>query len=458
MPKIVVANRPSSQIELRLSEVLSGLSHALDITEGQPRGHAERCCLIGMRLAATLGLDDQSSSSIFYALLLKDAGCSSNAAKVAALFGADDAVVKSSRRLTDTSSRSQAIQHLLRTVAPKRSPLFKAQHVGAVLRFGPAGARSLVALRCERGAAVVRAIGLGEVAARAILDADEHWDGGGFPAGIAREEISLAGRVLCLAQTAEVFWRQGGPSAACAIARKRRGTWFDPELVDALLTLEHNEAFWRSLETPAVAALEPPDRVLVADDERLDRVAEAFASVVDAKSPYTARHSDGVADIAVALAAILELGPDGRATMRRAALLHDIGKLGVSNRILDKPGPLTETEWDVVRRHPRWSFEILARVAAFGELARIAGTHHERLDGSGYPSGLTAQELDLPSRILAVADVAEALSADRPYRHALSPREVIYTMRREAGRTLHADACAALEHVLPARTPGSQCR
>src|SRR5262249_2923112 len=160
------------------------------------------------------------------------------------------------------------------------------------------------------------------------------------------------------------------------------------------------------------ADLEPPDRVVVADDERLDRVAEAFASVVDAKSPYTARHSEAVADIAVALATTLDLGPEDRTTMHRAALLHDIGKLGVSNRILDKPGLLTETEWDLMRRHPRLSREILTRVTAFGDLARIAGTHHERLDGSGYPSALTAEELDLPSRILAVADVAEALSAD----------------------------------------------
>src|SRR5262249_7466190 len=160
----------------------------------------------------------------------------------------------------------------------------------------------------------------------------------------------------------------------CAIARKRRGTWFDPELVDILMRLEHDEEFWRSLAMPAVADLEPPDRVVVADDERLDRVAEAFASVVDAKSPYTARHSEAVADIAVALATTLDLGPEDRTTMHRAALLHDIGKLGVSNRILDKPGLLTETEWDLMRRHPRLSREILTRVTAFGDLARIAGT------------------------------------------------------------------------------------
>jgi putative nucleotidyltransferase with HDIG domain len=454
MPVTPVASRSDTEMELRLSEVLAGLSHALDITEGQPRGHTERSCVIGMRLVTDLGLDDATRSTAFYALLLKDAGCSSNASKVAALFGADDATVKSSRRLTDTSSRPQAVVHLLRTAAPGQSPLTKAQHVAAVLRFGSEGARSLVAMRCERGAAVARAIGLGEVVARAILDVDEHWDGRGYPAGTAGDEISLVGRVLCLAQTTEVFWRRGGPAAACAIARERRGTWFDPELVDALLPLEHDDEFWHGVETPAVSGLEPPDRVLIADRGRLDLVAEAFASVIDAKSPYTARHSEGVADIAVALARVLEVAPEERATLRRAALLHDIGKLGVSSRILDKPGPLTEAEREVVRRHPRWSREILTRVTAFGELARIAGSHHERLDGSGYPSALTAEDLDLPCRILAVADVAEALGADRPYRDALSPDEVIRTMRGEAGRTLHADACVALEDVLPSRAQG----
>ncbi len=446
-----ILSRPlAGEVELRLSEVLSGLSHALDITEGQARGHAERSCVIGMQLAAALDLDDVSRSSVFYALLLKDAGCSSNAAKISALFGADDAVVKSSRRLTDTSSSWQAVVHALRTVAPGGSPLAKAGRFRAVLRAGRAGARSLVELRCERGAAVVREIGLGEVAARAIFDVDEHWDGGGYPAGLAGDQISLPGRLLCLAQTAEVFWRHGGPAAACEVARRRRGTWFDPVLVDVLLALEHDARFWRSLQTPAVAALEPPDRVLVADDQRLDRVAQAFASVVDAKSPYTSRHSLGAAEIAVALGSVLSLDPDARATVRRAALLHDVGKLGVSNRILDKPSPLTEQEWAVMHHHPRWSMEILARVRAFHELARIAAAHHERLDGSGYPAGLTARELDRPSRILAVADVAEALSADRPYRRALSPDEVLEMMRREAGSRLDADAVAALGQVLPA--------
>jgi putative nucleotidyltransferase with HDIG domain len=445
----------TGDVELRLSEVLSGLSHALDITEGQTRGHAERSCLIGMQLATAIGLDDATRSSLFYALLLKDAGCSSNAAKVASLFGADDALVKSSRRMTDTSSTPQALIHLLRTAGHGGSALDRARHVAAVLRQGRAGARSLVELRCERGAALVRELGLGEVAARAILDLDEHWDGGGYPAGISGEEISMAGRVVCLAQTVEVFWRRGGTGAACEIARKRRGTWFDPALVDAVTSVERDAEFWRSLEAPDVAALEPPDRVVIADEVLLDRVAHAFASVVDAKSPYTANHSEGVAEIAVRLAGMLDLDTGMRATLRRAALLHDVGKLGVSNRILDKPGPLDEAEWATVRRHPRWSMEILARVSAFAVVAQIAAAHHERLDGSGYHRGLTAPELDPPTRILAVADVAEALSSERPYRRALSSDEVLSIMRRDAGRGLDLEAYAALRQVLPSWSPGA---
>jgi putative nucleotidyltransferase with HDIG domain len=387
---------------------------------------------------------------LFYALLLEDAGCSSNAAKVAALFGVDDAMVKSSRRLTDTASTPQALLHVLRTAGARGSMLARGKHTAAVLRSGRAGARSLIELRCERGAAVARAIGLDEVAAQAIMDVDEHWDGGGYPAGISGDQISLAGRVLCLAQTAEVFWQHGGASAACEIARKRRRTWFDPTLVDALVELETDARFWRSLETPTVTEVEPTGHVMVADDARLDLVAHAFASIVDAKSPYTGRHSEGVAAIADALAALVELADDARATLRRAALLHDVGKLGVSNRILDKPGPLGPSEWATVRRHPQWSMEILARVSAFEDVARIAGAHHERLDGRGYHRGLTASDLDQPSRILAVADVAEALTAERPYRRALGADEVLEIMRRDAGRGLDGGALAALEQVLPA--------
>ncbi|QEC48486.1 HD domain-containing protein [Baekduia soli] len=437
-------------MDVRLSEILAALSHALDITEGQPRGHSERTCLIAMRIAEHLELDDATTSSLFHAALLKDAGCSSNAAKVAALYGADDAAVKRDRKVTDHLSPAASVRHLVRATAPGRSPMAKARHLRLLVAHGAGGSRDLTELRCERGASVARFIGLDEVAATAIRHLDEHWDGRGYPDGLEGDAISLCGRILCLAQTAEVYWQDGGAGEACDVALRRCGSWFDPAVVDALVATREDAVFWASLQTPLVSALEPPDRAQYADDDRLDRIAEAFATIVDAKSPYTGRHSLGVAEIAVALAARLGDDAVGQRAIRRAALLHDIGKLGVSNRILDKPGRLDAAEWRAMRRHPEWTLEILQRIPAFAALAQVAAAHHERLDGTGYHRGLGAAQLDRPSRVLAVADVAEALSAERPYRGPLAPGEVLAIMRRDAGTALDAGVFAALEAALPA--------
>src|SRR5687767_561983 len=159
--------------------------------------------------------------------------------------------------------------------------------------------------RCDRGAEIALMLGLGRESAEAIRALDEHWDGGGHPMGLRGEEIPLLGRILCLAQTVEVFSRTMGARGAYGMAIKRRGRWFDPALVDALLAFRDDAAFWGPLEdpraVPPVARWEPADRVLVADEARLDLVAEAFARVIDAKSPYTARHSAGVAGYAEAI-------------------------------------------------------------------------------------------------------------------------------------------------------------
>jgi putative nucleotidyltransferase with HDIG domain len=232
------------------------------------------------------------------------------------------------------------------------------------------------------------------------------------------------------------------------MARDRRGTWFDPALVDALCACEDDRAFWATLDEPRVAALEPVDRVLHADADGLDRIAAAFAGIVDAKTPYTARHSEGVAEIAVRLAAHLGFDADQQRELRRAGLLHDIGKLGVSNRILDKPGKLDDAEWATMRRHPTWTLEILRRIPAFAALAEVAANHHEKLDGSGYGRGLTGASLSLPARILAVADIAEALTADRPYRGPLPVEKVLAIVASEAPHALDADVVAALPAVL----------
>jgi HD-GYP domain-containing protein (c-di-GMP phosphodiesterase class II) len=436
-------------VEIRLSEIIAALSHALDVTGGQPMGHAERSCVIGLRLADAAGFDAGQRASLFYALLLKDAGCSTNSAAMAETFGTDEHTVKREYRLLDPRRPTQSLRYVRRTVAPEGSLRARARHLRAVVALGDDGVRRLEQMRCERGAEIARCIDLDEDTAGAIRQLDERWDGSGYPSGLAGEDISPLARVMCLAQTMEVFWQQGGPQAACAVARERRGTWFDPALVYAIAAFEHDAAFWASLTNADVNALEPADRVQRADDARLDRVAEAFAGIVDAKSPFTARHSGGVAAIAVGIADTMGLDDGERRLLRRAGLLHDVGKLGVSNRILDKPGKLTEDEWAAVRRHPELSLAILSPVPAFADVARLAVEHHERLDGSGYPHGLVAHQLDVPSRVLQVADVAEALSARRPYREAMDVDAVLRVMGRDAGSKLDAVAFGALEAWLP---------
>jgi HD-GYP domain-containing protein (c-di-GMP phosphodiesterase class II) len=438
-------------VDIRLSELVSALSHALDVTGGQPMGHAERTCLIGLRLADAVGLEPARRSSLFYALLLKDAGCSTTAAATAEAFGSDDLQIKRESRLIDINRPALSLGYLRRNVAPGAPLRQRARHLRAVIAMSNGGVSELQRMRCERGADIARGIGLDEEAAGAIGQLFEHWDGQGHPGDRAGEEIALLARIACLSQSMEVFWQHGGPAAAVDIARSRRGTWFDPTLVDAVDALEHDSAFWAGLATPDVQSVEPTDRVERADDARLDRVAEAFAGIVDAKSPYTARHCAGVAEIADGIAASMGLDKPTRRLLRRAALLHDVGKLGVSNLILDKRGSLTDDEWRAVRRHPRLSLIILRAVPALADVARLSSTHHERLDGSGYPYGLVASELNVPDRILQVADVADALTSERPYREALAPDEVLAIMRYDAGKRLDADAFAALEAWLPSR-------
>jgi putative nucleotidyltransferase with HDIG domain len=411
-----------SHDRVALSEVLGALSFALDLTEGEPPGHAVRTTAIGMRLAEEIGLGEQERSALFYALLLKDAGCSSNASRLSSLFAGDDRAAKHALKLVDWTRPGAMAAYSWRHVEPGGGPIAKARRMRQVAQEGEA-VPEMYAARCERGADIARMLELPEASAEAIRALDEHWDGSGQPLGSAGDDIPLLGRILCLAQTVEVFTRMTGVAGAVAMATQRAGRWFDPALVRALVGVRDDARFWGPLEdpdlVPAIAAWEPADRVVLADEARIDRVAEAFARVIDAKSPYTARHSQEVARWAVAIGQQLEMDPSALHDLRRAALLHDIGKLGVSNRILDKPGKLDADEFASVREHPRYTQEILARVAAFAPIVETAASHHERLDGRGYHRGLREADLALPARVLAVADIYEALTAERPYRAAM---------------------------------------
>ena len=219
-------------------------------------------------------------------------------------------------------------------------------------------------------------------------------------------------------------------------------------------------AFWRSLADPLlqqrVVAFETVKHARPIDDDYLDDIAAAFAEVIDAKTPYTSGHSDRVALFSDMIAAELELGDEHRRHLRRAALLHDIGKLGVSNSTLDKPGKLDDEEWAEIRRHPGLGEIILGRVAAFRDLAEVAAAHHERLDGAGYPRGLKAEAIGLDSRIVAVADVFDALTADRPYRKAMTVERALGIVDEMVGSALDPDCVLALKRALVAMNTATE--
>ena len=444
-----------SKERVSLSEVLSALSYALDLTEGATAGHTMRTCLIGMRIAEEAGIGAADRSALYYAILLKDAGCSSNAGRMASLFGSDDQWVKPRMKTVDWHHRVRLAVTTAFTVARGRSLRDRVKLFFTIARTEDM-TRDLILIRCDRGAEIARQLGFPDETAEAIRSLDEHWCGLGYARGLSGTAIPVLARIANLAQTLEVFHDRGGPAAALKVARKRRGTWFDPELVRIVQGWKRDHRWWALLNgdvTAAVVAAEPSDRVINVDDAGLDAVCRAFADIIDAKSPFTYRHSTRVADVAREVARECGLGEAEQRRIYRAGLLHDIGKLGVSNTILDKNGPMTPDERALMEKHPRYTLEILERVSAFRRFAWTASLHHEKLDGSGYPFGLPGSAIDLASRILVVSDIYDALTSDRPYRSGMHESKAMEILERERGTKLCPVALDALHAVLLNASP-----
>ena len=438
---------------VRLSEILGALSHALDLTEGQPPGHCLRATWIGMQIGAALGLEGAALRDIYYTAMMKDLGCSSNAARICALYLSDDIGLKRDSKAMGDSLPS-VLGFVFSHTGLKAGLAERFRAILNVLQNGGRIVDELIETRCGRGAAVAASLRLPQAVCDGIYALDEHWNGGGRPDRLSGEAIPLPSRIALLAQVVDVFHRSSGRGAALAEVRRRSGSWFDPDLVTVFLDLAEAQAFWDVLGSDEVEdiviALEPTGTALAMDDDYLDDIARAFAHVIDSKSPFTLGHSERVATYADLVAGELGYSEARRRWLRRAALLHDIGKLGVSNAILDKNGALDDEQWVEMRNHAVLSRRILERVTPFRDMARIGGAHHERLDGCGYPQGLPAAAIEPETRIVSVADVFDALTADRPYRAAMPVAKVLAIMRAEVGRAFDPDCFAALERALAA--------
>lgn len=444
-------NQTDGSEQLRLSEILGAFSYALDLTEGQPAGHSIRACWIGTQIAMAMGLKGDALRDVYYAVLLKDLGCSSNAARVSEMFVGDDRKLKQGFKLIGPRPEDLG-EYIAVAVGADAEADVRERALGNIAENGGEIMTDIMATRCARGADIARRLRLSEDVAQAIAHLDEHWDGGGLPLAIAGSDIHLGGRIALLAQVVDVFYTARGKDAALAEVRNRAGSWLDPQLCALFEKLSEASGFWDELaldDLPEqLSALEPAAEYINVDEDYLDDICFAFGHVIDAKSPDTAGHSARVGMIADKIAEKLGMAPESRRVLRRAAILHDVGKLGVSSAILEKPGKLDSEEWETMRAHAALTTNILGQIGVMSGMAMIAGSHHERLDGKGYPLGLDERSIAMESRIITVADIYDALTADRPYRAAMSSEKAMSILQEEVGSAVDEQCFRALQAVI----------
>jgi putative nucleotidyltransferase with HDIG domain len=396
-----------------LSGVVAALSVSSDLTRGHPAGEAMRACLLATELSRRAGRQEADSADVYYTALMRFAGCPATSHEIAGRYGGDDILVRARGDLIDPSRPAEALRFLAGLGEGAGRMRMLARAAGAA-EFYAEGARA----DCEVGAQLTRRLRLPEAVSRAVLDGFERFDGRGAPNRRAGDEIAEPARFAAVAYAGVMFDAVGGVTAATGAVRRWSGRALDPQIASIflddpqqLMRLSNPDDLWQT-----VVECEPGAPRTFGDEDAFEAALAGFGDATDLKSPWFQGHSSGVARLASRAA---ELGSADPVLVRRAALLHDLGRAAVPTGIWERPGPLRHEEWEVVRLHPYHSSRILARSPVLEPLAHVAGRHHERTDGSGYPAGLRAAELDDAARVLAAADVLHALGEPRPHRPAL---------------------------------------
>jgi len=429
---------------VRLAEIIGALSLGVDLGFGQPMEHVLRQCRLALRLAQHLDLGEEQRGVVYYTALLTNVGCHTDAHEQAKWFG-DDIGLKSDKYTYGLHGARSAVAAFRRIGSGQ--PLLMRFRVG--LSFALAGHREVDEM-IDHHSAMARMLavelGLPPTVQAAVGASYEQWDGRGWPGDLRGDSIPVAARVSQLAEFMEVAHRSGGVAEATALARKLAGTQFDPEVAeefaraaDTLLSGMDDADTWR-----AVIADDPVlDRPLT--DEEFDTALGAVADFVDLKSPYMLGHGRAVAQLVDTAGQRVGLSDDRRTTLRRAGLAHGLGRLGVSNAIWDKPGPLGAAERERVHLQPYYTERMLRQSATLAPIGAIAGQLRERLDGSGYPHGLTGDSIGVEARTLGAADVYLAMVEPRPHRPALTPEHAATELRSEARKgRLDGDAVEAV--------------
>ena len=445
---------------VRAADLVGTLSLATDLAIGVPLEHGLQSTLIAMRLADHLGVDQETASQTYYACLLFYVGCTATAELGADIFGAEDALTRYATPLR-FGSRRQMISGMVRAVAPPgHSPL---NRLGQVARAVPKLARKLpevVAINCEVALLLGERLGLPGSVGQVFAHMSERWDGKGEPGLVAGDELSLSMRIVHVARDAAFQMMLGGADFAVDVVKERAGHAFDPgvsaSMVDhapEILAFDEEASLW-----PTILAAEPNPAVML-DNPQSDRAVAAMGDFTDLISPSLVGHSAGVAELATAAAKILGIDAHRVTDLRRAALIHDIGRVAVPAGVWRKPGTLSPHEWEQVRLHAYHTERIISRSGFLQDLIAIATTHHERVDGSGYHRGSPGQALSPLARLLAAADTYHALTEPRAHRPAFSPQQAGAILAEEVkgGRLDHEAVGAVLEargeRVMPLNRP-----
>lgn len=447
---------------LRLAELVAALSLAIDLGLGQPMEKFLRTCLTGVQLGQLLGVGEEDLAAVYYLSLIQHLGCTAYASEAATIFG-DEIAANRWLLAADHGDVGEMLSAVFRHVGQGAPAVRRTRQIVHALLTMQKEQGEIFAGRCEVAQGLAERLGLGTLVRDGLGQVYERWDGRGVPQHRKGEAILLPVRIVQVAQEAERLFRlpgtgsEGGMNTAAALARlrERAGGMLDPQVVerccehgDLLAATANTSVLWAS-----VLAAEPGAARYIGED-RLDDALCAVADFVDLKSPYTVGHSRGVAALAAAAARHCGL-PEGEViATRRAGLLHDLGRIGVPNTIWDKPGPLSEAEWERVRLHPYYTERVLARVSALGAVCALAAQHHERVDGSGYYRAIAAPLLSPAGRILAAADVYHALLEPRPHRPAQSTSAAAAELQRQVrAGLLDADAVRAVLTTAGHRPP-----
>ncbi|WP_421118615.1 HD domain-containing phosphohydrolase [Aquihabitans daechungensis] len=419
---------------IRLTDLLAALSMVTDLGLGQPSEHVLRSARIGMRLGDRLGLDDAQLATLFDVNLLTYVGCPVYGNEASELFG-DDVDFRASTYDYDLAS-FPAMIFMLRRAGAGSTVFHRVRQAAAFAGTQGRGMVEQMANHCSAAGGLARRLGLDADVQAGIEQSYARWDGKGVPGDLAGDRLSLSARIAHVADAAEVLVRTGGLDDALEVLAARSGTHFDPQVVAAVQ--RDPAGLFEGIEADTRDALldaDPRDRPLL-DDHELDRALEAIGDFCDLRCPFFAGHARGTAELVAGAASRLGLAPAEATLVRRAALIHDVGRFGVSGTVWDAPGPLSVSNQERMRMHVYYVERIFNRPEPLKRIGLLAATHHERMDGSGYHRGVGGAMLSMPARVLAAADAYHAMTQPRPHRGALDPAAAARELRSDgdAGR------------------------